>query len=285
MSLVPLPGVAADHLLAALQQEATNLANLRSAAGTGVDRFNAYLRWSNEALARLSLMLHARDLTRLITTPRYWTLQAMDPSSRLLTLAGFVDLEVTERLREFEAARDRLSAELGRWRSRPGRLAIADTNVFLHSDQYFDEIQWHELVGGQFGVHLIIPMLVIDELDRAKRTAGATKVSDRNNEMVRTRARVTLRRIDEWLQPGRASLLQPSVSQKAGPVSGEVLLDEPGHVRLPHADDELVDRGVALQQLAGRDVHMVTYDLGMKFRSEAAGLHVVLPSDPPPAAS
>ncbi len=285
MPLVPLPGVAADRLLTALQEEANNLGNLRSAPGTALDRFNAYLLWSNEALIRLSLMLHGRDLNRLITTPRYWTLQAIDPSSRLLSLAGFVDLEVTERLREFEADRDRLSAELSRWRSRPGRLVIADTNVFLHSDQYFDEIDWNGVVGGPFGVHLIIPMLVIDELDRAKRTAGGTKVSDHSKELVRTRARVTIRRIDQRLRAGSIATLQPHALQGAGPVSAEVLLDEPGHARLPHADDELVDQAVALRQLAGREVHIVTYDLGMKFRAEAAALQVVLRSDQPPPTS
>lgn len=284
-TLVPLPGVAAEHLLTALQQEAINLVNLHSAPGTGVDRFNAYLRWSNEALVRLSLMVRARDLNRLITTPRYWTLQAMDPSFRLLSLAGFVDLEVTDRLREFEAARDRLLAELARWRNRPGRLVIADTNVFLHSERYFDEIRWDEIAGGQFGVHLIIPMLIIDELDAAKRTAGGKKVSAGGDETVRTRARVTLKRIDQRLRPGTITTLRPGLGQNAAPVSAEVLLDEPGHARLPHADDELVDRAVGLQHLAGRDVHIVTNDLGMKFRAEAAGLNVVLPPARTPAPS
>ncbi|MEA2901508.1 MAG: hypothetical protein QOH36_1395 [Actinomycetota bacterium] len=273
MTVVPLPGVDAAQLLGALQQEATHIANLRSTVGAGVDRFNAYLRWSNDAFSRLRLMLPGRELDRLITTPRYWTLQAMDPSSRLQTLAGFVDLEITERLREFESESDRLSAEIARWNSRPGRLVIADTNVFLHSEEYFDELPWAQVVGGSMGVHLIIPMLIIDELDRAKRTQGGKKVSDSNHESVRTRARVTLRRIDQTLRPGRAAMLQQ------GAVSAEVLLDEPGRARLSDADDELVDQAVALHQLIGRDVYIVTSDVGMKYRAEGAGLHAVLRSE------
>ena len=197
MTVIPLPGVSTDHLLTALRDEATNLANLRSGPRDAMDRFNAYLTWSNAAVSRLSVMVHNDDVDRLVTTPRYWALQGTDPSSRLLSLAGFVDLEISDRLRAFEAEHDRLSAEVGRWGTRPGRLVVPDTNVFLHHDDYFDEIDWPEAVNARaLGVHLIIPLLVIDELDRQKRTERGAKVSQRNSEQVRSRARITLRRLD-----------------------------------------------------------------------------------------
>ncbi len=52
--------------------------------------------------------------------------------------------------------------------------------------------------------------------------------------------------------------------------------DPPGHVRLPHADDEIVDRLAAVRALAGRQVTLVTYDTGMAFRAGLAGLEARL---------
>lgn len=51
----------------------------------------------------------------------------------------------------------------------------------------------------------------------------------------------------------------------------ELLFDPPGHRRLPINDDELVDRALAVQSLAGR----VTFDTGQASRARAAGLQVV----------
>ena len=276
MALVPVPGVTIVRLIDALHDEAIKLSNLRSAPGTAIDRFNAYLSWSNDAVMRLATMVRLDDLTTLITTPRYWTLQALDPATRQLSLAGFVDLEVTERLRTFESERDALRSASHQWRARHGWVTVADTNVYLHHDLYFDKINWGELVGSRLdGVHLVVPLLVIDELDRQKRAQRGARVSATNPEEVRTRARVTLRLVDELLAPGAAVTIQPSMIPERGQVTAEVLLDDIGHSRLADADSELVDRALVVQHLAQRQVTVVTFDLGMKMRAEAAGLRVV----------
>ncbi|MEU7802515.1 hypothetical protein AB0B10_24970 [Micromonospora arborensis] len=57
-------------------------------------------------------------------------------------------------------------------------------------------------------------------------------------------------------------------------MSVEVLLDPPGHVRLASNDDEIVDRVVAVQALAGRPVRLVTYDTKMAMRARHVGLRV-----------
>lgn len=276
MSLVPLPGIPIDQLLEVLHSEATNLSNLRSGPGTAIDRFNAYLKWSSEVVMHLGPMLRPGDLEHLVTTPRYWTLQTLDPAARQLSLAGFVDLEVSERLRTFELERDSLRTSIERWRARQGWLIVADTNVYLHHDQYFDEVDWAALVGARLdGVHLVLPLLVVDELDRHKRGQRGKKVSSTNSEEVRTRARVTLKKIDESMSPGASVTIHPSRFPERGQVTAEVLLDPADHVRLEDADAEIVDRAVAVKQLAQRDVTVVTFDVGMKMRAQAAGLRVV----------
>jgi hypothetical protein len=54
----------------------------------------------------------------------------------------------------------------------------------------------------------------------------------------------------------------------------EVLLDDTRHARLPIADDEIVDRAVAIRDVRGAPVDFVTYDAGAAFRASASGLHV-----------
>lgn len=279
MTARPLPGIAPERLLEELRLEAITLTNLRSARGTEIDQFNAYLEWSANAVARLGLTLRPADLNRLITTRRYWILQAMDPSSRLLSLAGFVDLEVSERLRAFQEEHEELRGALDHWRSLRGELVCPDTNVYLHHERHFDEIDWENLVRPGADVHLVVPLLVIDELDRQKRSQRTAKVSGRDTEPVRTRARVTLRRIDRLLAPGQRAQIRPARGLTGGKVTAEILLDDPQHRRLTHADAELVDRAAEIQDLAGREMHIVTFDVGMKLRAEAAGLRVLLLED------
>lgn len=58
-------------------------------------------------------------------------------------------------------------------------------------------------------------------------------------------------------------------------VTMELLFDPPGHVRLPIDDDEIVDRALAVEPLAGRKVKFLTYDTGQSTRARNAGLQVV----------
>jgi hypothetical protein len=60
-----------------------------------------------------------------------------------------------------------------------------------------------------------------------------------------------------------------------GAVSMELLYDPPGHERLPINDDEIIDRAVAVQVLAGRPVTLLTYDTGMSTRGRNAGLKTI----------
>ena len=64
-----------------------------------------------------------------------------------------------------------------------------------------------------------------------------------------------------------------------GEVTMGLLFDPPGHVRLPINDDEIIDRAVAVQTLAGREVTLLTYDTGMSTRARNAGLKVVKPTE------
>jgi hypothetical protein len=63
-------------------------------------------------------------------------------------------------------------------------------------------------------------------------------------------------------------------------VTIEVVLDPPGHRRLPISDDEIIDRTLAIQSLAARPVPLITYDTAQSTRARGAGLKAVKLSVP-----
>ena len=144
------------------------------------------------------------------------------------------------------AALDRL---LARRSAHRGALVAADTNVYLHHPEPFERIDWSGLLPGldHTGVHLLVPLVVVDELDRQKQGQSGKLVVRGGKELVRTRARTAIRTLEDlFTDPDTLSTVGPEPS----PVRAELLVDPPGHVRLPSADAEIVDTARAAQDLA-----------------------------------
>ena len=114
----------------------------------------------------------------------------------------------------------------------------------MHYPQKFDEVDYAELLEGVWEqpIHLLLPILVIDELDRLKRSGQG---------QTRGRAQQTLAILDKKLtDPARPKVLRAEdftpVNEgtggvNRGEVTMEVLFDPLGHTRLPIADDEIVE--------------------------------------------
>ena len=128
-------------------------------------------------------------------------------------------------------------------------------------------------------LHLVVPILVMDELDGLKEST---------KQHTRYRARETLKWIAERLggsqsarvRDGGVERIDGQVARVYGDVHLDVLLDEPGHRRLPIADDEIVDRATDIAAVAGREVTLVTDDVGQAYRARLAGLSVSMVVDP-----
>ncbi|USQ85947.1 PIN domain-containing protein [Streptomyces phaeoluteigriseus] len=117
-------------------------------------------------------------------------------------------------------------------------------------------------------MRLLFPTVVVDELDGLK---------DASKHRACWRAAHTLGRLDEVLDGHTYGVLHegvhtPQDGETRGRVHVEIVLDPPGHVRLDRADDEIIDRTVAIQGLAGRDVRLLTCDTSQHTRARAAGL-------------
>lgn len=272
MQLTPLPGSTGKETVAALRDAHMSLGNTRGSAHDPVDRIAAHARWASETARQLRHRVHPDDVQRLIFTPgftRLLTLLAGATSQP--TVNALVDLEIDDRLAVLDAACSSMQARVDRHR---GVLVVLDTNVYVEHEQKLEDLDLAPIIDCRDEpLHLLVPMVVVDELDGLKRS---------NRKEIRWRAPYTLAFLSEHLRgtdligelrPADTSALATGGIPR-GPITAEIVLDPPGHRRLPINDDEIVDRAVAIKLTVGRPVTLVTFDTGMAMRARAANLKV-----------
>lgn len=275
MLVTPLPGVDRQHLVQVLDTVGIGATNLLGAfvGKHPTDCTNIYLNWVHDAARSLRTLIRPPDIGELILTRRYEQILSV---SALGTAAiySLLAIEVEERIAAIDAARLALRTATQRW-SQPALFVVADTSIYIHHPSKLDALDIAGTIGARGdSIHLLVPIVVVDELDALKQ---ATKDS------TRTRARQTLAVLDRVLehptQPGRLRDADFSAIEAGGIPQGaitvELVLDPPGHSRLPINDDELVDRILAIQPLTGRPVTLLTYDTGQSTRARAVGLQAV----------
>jgi hypothetical protein len=253
---------------------ATGAINLRGSSSN--DPHRDYIRWVNDSGQKLGNLLRAEDLDRLVFTRRYWLLQSMAHQAALAQVQMLLQAEIAQRARELEETVASLQGQLDRW-SRSGFFAVADTSFYIHAPEKLQDLDVAQfLTVWEDPIHLLIPILVIDELDRLKES---------RDKHVRWRAAHTLAVLDDRLtEPNSWAVLRredfSAIDNRTGgiprgAVTIEVLFDPPGHTRLPIDDDELVDRAATAKWFSGRDLRFLTFDTGQAMRARAVGLAVV----------
>jgi hypothetical protein len=282
MLITPLPGTDRTNLLKALEYLRDGAVDARNAGGGNMERYGTYMIWALDAVDLLRGQVAERDLEWLVLTRTFWALHAhLDPDR--MQVGRLVDAELDQRVSMFEKARDDLAAQIARWsRFNNWAYVVPDTSLFIHHPQKVEELDLseHLPLRGQ-GIHFLVPIAVVDELDGLKQ---------HNDTQVRWRARHTLQVIDQVLpQPNWAGQLRPAdfspviggLGIPRGQITVEIVTDPPGHARLPITDDEIIDRALAFQVLAGQRVTMITYDTGQSTRARIAGLKVIKIPQPP----
>jgi predicted ribonuclease YlaK len=174
-----------------------------------------------------------------------------------------------ERVAAFETAVTALRDQIKRW-DRTTRYVVLDTCVYLEHRDQFDALNLAGMLHAlETPIHVLLPMVVLDELDAAKRL----------HDHRRGRAVVALAIIDKVVRSNGVLRERDQTALAVSgsvPVPGRVTLDvlgEPAdHVRLHHPDAEIVDRAVAVQAIAGVPVTLVTFDTTIAFRAREAGL-------------
>jgi hypothetical protein len=274
MLIRPLPGTSPQALVKTLGEACTAVGNLYSAHHSSADeRRRTYIEWANNTAGQFRHLMGRADIDRLILTPPFWHIHAL-PGPLPTEARTTINTEIEVCRAELDRLHRAVAAQVDRW-SGFGPYVVPDTTMFIqHPDKLEDWDLVQLLTGNVEGdVHVLIPMVVIDELDRLKES------KDRHT---RWRARHSLAVLDRVLrEPKKASVLRhANAGQYQGKVTVELVFDAPGHVRLPEPDDEIVDQAHMIRCLAGPEVTMLTYDTGQSTRARAADLTCHRFSDP-----
>jgi rRNA-processing protein FCF1 len=273
------PGTDRESLREALLKAETSARNAHARNGPDISRYQEYMRWAEEASWLLRGLVSPADIESLVQTRVFWALLGSPEAASAPEMSWLSDDELQARAHGLLEANAYLEQVGRRWGPLDApweaRFVVADTNVFLHHPQRLDQLDLAaDLDCSDSPVHLVIPMVVLDELDKAK---------DRGQGEAKTNARTTIRLLDTLLsnpadlatiRPVGYSPLDPFVSR--GAFTAELLPDPPRHTRLERPDDEIVDRASAVAALAGRPVTVVTGDFGMATRARLAHLPTVL---------
>lgn len=285
MLIRPLPGTDRTTLRDALLRAEYVARNARSRNGPEIIRYQEYLRWAEDASWLLRKLVSPTDLKSLVLTRVFWTLLGTSGANASSEFTWLVDDELETRERTLLEANAYLEQIDRRWgpldNPWEARFVVADTNVFLHHPQRLNQLDLAaDIDCSDSPVHLIIPLVVLDEIDKAK---------DRGQGEAKTNARTTIRLLDTLFQnPTDIAIIRPDgyspldASVSRGAFTAEFLPDPPGHTRLERPDDEIIDRASAVAALAGRPVTVISGDFGMATRARLANLPTVLVDWPDP---
>ncbi len=265
-TVTPLDDFPISAVLESLRRVTNDLINIGSGAATEV--LQQYQQWSTVAAESLGFVITSKNTEQLILTRRHWVLLSLPVTGNDPVVHDLIRAERTDRLRVLNGVIRELEALEKAWSCVSAKVLAADTNVYLHHERYFDEIDWKKLADSD-EVRLLIPIAVVRELDTHKRSNRQVTVSDTNKQQIRTRARVTSRRLRELFEA------PPWIAPLAPGVEAELLLDSLDHQTLNDADSEIIERVLAAKQLTRRPVAVVTGDAGIQFSARTAGLDVI----------
>ncbi len=245
-----------EGAIATVGQVRGQLGNARN-GNSAADRKDSFLRWCDN-WATPQLGNHFPDTEEVFT--------AIEETFRRLVLApSMSEYELNTMLnREWQTwdrRLERLSAELENCRvflARPGRIVVLDTSALMEG-VLFTGYDWHTLDAGLAAeaVRLIVPILVIEELDGLKRTRDRQQKAD---------AKEVLRAM--WALHGTAPTVPAALSEAAN-VTIEIYLDGDWHKRRDNNDGEIIDQALAIQELTGQPVILATCDYNQQYRAAA----------------
>src|SRR5260370_30413908 len=158
-------------------------------------------------------------------------------------LSGQLKVELNNRRDALIEMAEEARALIRRWYIASGVIVVPDTNLLVHMTDYFDELDWQTALSMTASIRLVIPMVVVDQIDSLKRS----------KQPVRGRARQTANKIENLLgsKPSDRVLLKADEVE----TTVEVLTDPLDHERLADADSEIADRAAYLRDLPTTPVH------------------------------
>jgi len=261
-SVQPLPGRNLEAVLEALAKVIQEAENVRSR------QFDDYLQWVANSEVTLSSDYSSSDIASLLRSARFWQLWPQQSETLRPRINFQFALEIEDRLRVLKALHEGLVTQHRRWANGAGEVALPDTNLLLNLALPLDEVDWRVALDARPGVRLVVPLVVIRELDRAKR-----------NHQLKEKARRALSELERLLpdEPDARRTIQTGVGFIT---SIELLVDDFDHVPMPTVDAEILAQARSLTTLGASRVCVVTGDVTMRRLARAWGVRAVDMPDP-----
>jgi rRNA-processing protein FCF1 len=241
-------GPSLSDAIVVLEKVELDLLNLR---GAGTTSNIAYLQFETLAEHSLAQAFVRSDVEQLFHTPRFFELVRLTTPGEIMN--RLVVAEIGARLEDVSEAVVGLKNRRARLTYSRDHILLPDTNIFLHCKP-FDELDWRELAYGEIP-HIVVPIVVIEELDRLKRGPAT----------IRQAARDSLKRF-------HSLGLERSQTAKLKTATIEILEDEIAHERASTADLEILETCSEIQTVSSKSVGIVTSDLSMIVRARASRL-------------
>ncbi len=248
-----------SNLIMALESVIQQGGTLRSGAGPVGGHRNGYIAWIRQAESALAFYFDRRDVESFLLTVRYWEIRRLEPVHD--ELVALISQEAEARITELDDVLTFYKALADRYSKEAGPVLVPDTNVFLHYT-FFTEAPWCDLADGK-AARIVVPIVVIEQLDRLKYSENS-KRAERAQKVTRELARLS----EPWPK-------EPAIIPNRGTI--EVILDEPGHMRMAEEDAEIIEVVRGLSSLLSKPARIVTGDLGMTLRARALDVDVVAP--------
>ncbi len=171
MPITPLPGSSRVDLLRNLGTIRDNAKNLR---GSTLDQWQHYMSWAVEAERLLLTQVRDADIDMLIRTPRHRVISTNPPTGRVL-----IDAELDARIAALECALAEFERATNRW-DEGGKLVVPDTSFFINHPTKIEETDFSNLLEcREIPVRLVVPMVVVDELDSLKKAGSSSAGGER----------------------------------------------------------------------------------------------------------
>jgi hypothetical protein len=268
----PLDGQSMETVLRYLSEVRTNLGNMGSGDASKV--LSDYQQWVSASAETLGFAFDYDAIETLVLSRRSWLLmethRVFGEADNGPAIHKTFRAEKTDRLRVLDEIIVKYQSIEARWGKSSDKFVVPDTNFFLHHDVLFDEADWETFAHRRSGenVRVIVPIAVVRELDRQKINGKNIKVGKSEVDL-RTRARQTVRVLrDMFQQPDKSYGLSQSVEV-------ELMQDPLSHRPLPSVDSEIIERCLAAKRVTGKDIWLLTRDLGMKLTATTEGLTVL----------
>ena len=215
---------AIDSAIQTLRQLKSACENCRSHISFD-DARKAYLTWVDTAYGQLRSLVINGDLAERLHSQFFWEIRRLDAiSPGAWTL---LNREVQIQSERLQAALDKL-LDLKEFVGRDGHIVVLDTSALVRG-VWFEDFDWPTELGLTPAVRIVIPILVVEELDMLKDRERTSKGGDRARRVVKR-----LRELCGAVPPGHPASLPTRPN-----VTIEVLLDDDWHARRPNNDGEI----------------------------------------------